>query len=230
MLSSVLIGEGASSLRRIRPRIVPPVSERQRRAMWAAAEGHSKLGIPKSVGEEFVRADSGERPALGDLTDHEAAEAIRDGELPSPTKYGDFWLFDFRITGTGAAYRDSINEYAFRDPAQWLSPKFVERCNGLPVIFEHPDNCGLNSEEFRERSIGSVTLPYIKGEDVWGVAKIFDADAAALMQTTHRSTSPGVTPPKGFRRYDDGKRHKSISRGSAPHPRPLSNLRGWSLG
>jgi hypothetical protein len=32
----------------------PPVSEAQRRAMWAAREGHSTLGIPKSVGEKFV--------------------------------------------------------------------------------------------------------------------------------------------------------------------------------
>jgi uncharacterized protein len=32
----------------------PPVSEAQRRAMFAAASGHSKLGIPKKVGKEFV--------------------------------------------------------------------------------------------------------------------------------------------------------------------------------
>src|SRR5579863_9064987 len=32
----------------------PPVSEKQRKAMFAAASGHSKLGIPKKVGEEFV--------------------------------------------------------------------------------------------------------------------------------------------------------------------------------
>lgn len=32
----------------------PPVSEKQRKAMWAAKEGHSTLGIPKSVGEKFV--------------------------------------------------------------------------------------------------------------------------------------------------------------------------------
>jgi hypothetical protein len=37
----------------------PPVSEKQRRAMFAAAAGHSTLGIPKKVGEEFVgKADS----------------------------------------------------------------------------------------------------------------------------------------------------------------------------
>ena len=37
----------------------PPVSERQRRAMGAAASGHSTLGIPKSVGREKIAADPG---------------------------------------------------------------------------------------------------------------------------------------------------------------------------
>ena len=37
----------------------PPVSEAQRRAMWAAKEGHSTLGIPKKVGAEFAAADKG---------------------------------------------------------------------------------------------------------------------------------------------------------------------------
>jgi hypothetical protein len=37
----------------------PPVSEKQRRAMWAAREGNSTLGIPKEVGEEFTK---GEKP------------------------------------------------------------------------------------------------------------------------------------------------------------------------
>ncbi len=35
---------------------MPPVSERQRRAMEAAAHGRSTLGIPQSVGREFVDA------------------------------------------------------------------------------------------------------------------------------------------------------------------------------
>lgn len=37
----------------------PPVSEAQRKAMHAAANGHSTLGIPKSVGEDFSAADPG---------------------------------------------------------------------------------------------------------------------------------------------------------------------------
>ncbi len=180
---------------------MPSVSEKQHRAMEAAAHGHSTLGIPKKVGEEFVRADAAAEPTFEtppeDATDHEVAEGIRDGKYASPQKYGDFWLFDLRITGTGMAWRDSIEEWAHRDPETWLTDEFVQRCNGLPVIFGHPDRSGLNSEEFAERAIGTIVLPYIKGDEVWGVAKIFNADAAEVMQTTHRSTSPGVTPPKG---------------------------------
>jgi hypothetical protein len=36
---------------------MPDVSDAQRRAMFAAKEGHSTLGIPKSVGEDFIAAD-----------------------------------------------------------------------------------------------------------------------------------------------------------------------------
>jgi len=38
---------------------MPPVSQQQRKAMFAAAEGRSSLGIPKKVGQEFVNADRG---------------------------------------------------------------------------------------------------------------------------------------------------------------------------
>lgn len=41
----------------------PPVSEKQRRAMYAAASGHSTLGIPKKIGEEFVGKDAAPRAA-----------------------------------------------------------------------------------------------------------------------------------------------------------------------
>lgn len=38
---------------------MPPVSEKQRRAMEAAAHGKSTIGIPKKVAKEFVAADPG---------------------------------------------------------------------------------------------------------------------------------------------------------------------------
>ena len=36
---------------------MPSVSRQQQRAMFAAASGHSTLGIPKSVGKDFAAAD-----------------------------------------------------------------------------------------------------------------------------------------------------------------------------
>ncbi|MBN3809400.1 hypothetical protein [Paraburkholderia sp. Ac-20347] len=38
---------------------MPMKSKAQNRAMHAAAEGRSKLGIPKKVGKEFVSAEHG---------------------------------------------------------------------------------------------------------------------------------------------------------------------------
>jgi hypothetical protein len=36
---------------------VPSVSRQQQKAMYAAKEGKSTLGIPQSVGEDFIAAD-----------------------------------------------------------------------------------------------------------------------------------------------------------------------------
>lgn len=36
---------------------MPDVSDRQRRAMYAAKEGNSTLGIPAKVGKDFIAAD-----------------------------------------------------------------------------------------------------------------------------------------------------------------------------
>lgn len=169
---------------------MPSVSEKQHRAMEAAAHGHSTIGIPEQVGKEFVAAD--EAPAqIETATELDIAKAIRAGELGSPQQYENLWLFDVRVTGTGTAYRKAHDEYVYRAPEHFLTDEFVERCNGLPLIFEHPSTL-LTTEEFRNRSIGTVILPYIKGDEVWGIAKVFDEDAAKLMMTTHASTSPAV--------------------------------------
>lgn len=37
---------------------MPSTSDKQRKAMQAAAHGHSTLGISKSVGKEFAAADA----------------------------------------------------------------------------------------------------------------------------------------------------------------------------
>lgn len=122
------------------------------------------------------------------------AEAIRDGELTSPQRYENVWLFDIRISGTGVAFRSGLKEYAVRDPAFYLTEEFLRRCNGLPVIIEHPpsNKLMLDTEEFRDRIVGTVFVPYVKSDEVWGIAKILDERAAKMMREEQLSTSPAV--------------------------------------
>jgi 8-oxo-dGTP pyrophosphatase MutT (NUDIX family) len=120
------------------------------------------------------------------------AELIRDGKLTSPQKYNNIHLFDIRITGTGASYRSGLDEYVWRDSSLYLNDRFLKRCNGLPVIFEHPNSSTLNTKEYVERNIGSVFIPYIKGDEVWAIVKIWDEHAARIMENNRLSTSPAV--------------------------------------
>lgn len=149
---------------------------------------------------EFARGAAGLHPgvpiALQRFTMDELgiAKAMVAGELTSPQRYGNLLLVAMRITGTGASYRHEHKEFVWRDSALYLTPEFLERCNGLPVVLEHSTGLMLDTEEFRERIVGTVFLPYIKREveEVWGITKILDMEAAALLEKKRLSTSPAV--------------------------------------
>lgn len=52
---------------------MPMLSKAQNRAMHAAAEGESNIGIPKSVGKKFVAASHGEKVSkLPERVQHKA--------------------------------------------------------------------------------------------------------------------------------------------------------------
>ena len=125
-------------------------------------------------------------------TELDIARLIQSGELPSPQRVGAMWLFNLRITGTGTAYRQKLDQYVYREPDNYLNDEFLARCNGLAIIWEHPESNKLNSEEFAKRSIGAVLLPYLKNDEVWGIGKIYDEDAANAMIAGDLSTSPAV--------------------------------------
>lgn len=120
------------------------------------------------------------------------AEMIRDGELSSPQHYHNMVLFLIRITGTGVSYRPALNEYVYRKPEHYLTDRFLQRCNGLPVIWQHPKKSLLTSKEFGDRIVGTVFLPFIREDEVWAVVKIFDAEAIQILNTEQMSTSPAV--------------------------------------
>jgi hypothetical protein len=149
-------------------------------------------------------------------TELDIARSIRDGVLPSPQKIGTMWLWDTRITGTGAAYRAGLKEFVWRDPSLFLTDEFVARCNGLPLIWNHPEKTSkLNSEEFGNRVIGTVMLPYIKGDEVRGVCRVYDDQAIDAMNRDQLSTSPGVvfSPTDGNQTFELPEGHTFLIEG-----------------
>lgn len=126
------------------------------------------------------------------MTETQVAQAMVMGEYSSPQFVRNMWLFDIRITGTGTSYRSKDDEYVYRPPENYLNDEFLARCNGLPVIVDHPEKATLNSEEFDKRVVGTVLLPYIKGDEVWAIARIYDEATATLMSQEQLSTSPSV--------------------------------------
>jgi len=125
-------------------------------------------------------------------TEYDKSELIREGILASPQMFANVMLLAIRITGTGLAYRSSIEENVWRDPSLYLNDEFLKRCNGLIVVRDHPETAVLTSDEFKDRAIGSVILPYIKGDEVWGIAKIYDQDSVNEILEGEVSTSPSV--------------------------------------
>ncbi|MFM1282711.1 DUF2213 domain-containing protein [Yersinia enterocolitica] len=126
------------------------------------------------------------------LTEFEVAERIRDGTVPSPVKFSNMWLVNLRITGTGLAYRAGLKEHVWRDPKLYLNDEFLRRCNGLPVIVNHPDKATLTEEDFKNRIVGSVMLPYVRGDEVWAVCRIYLKNIVDEIIEGEVSTSPSV--------------------------------------
>src|SRR5215472_298712 len=118
---------------------------------------------------------------LKGMNELELAEAIRDGDLVSPQFIEHVCLIDLRISGTGFSYRPKLNEWVYRRDTIYLTPEFLQRCNGLPIVMEHPDTQILDSDEFAKRIVGTMFLPYVKGDEVWGIAKIYDKGAISMI-------------------------------------------------
>ncbi|MGP0902093.1 NUDIX hydrolase [Serratia sp. CY76391] len=126
------------------------------------------------------------------LTELELAQRIRDGTASSPMKFSNMWLVNLRITGTGLAYRTGLKEHVWRDPNLYLNDEFLQRCNGLPVIANHPDSAVLTEQDFTERIVGAVMLPYIRDDEVWAVCRIYIRGIVDEIVKGSVSTSPSV--------------------------------------
>ncbi|PJR10630.1 NUDIX hydrolase [Raoultella ornithinolytica] len=144
--------------------------------------------LPKPLHQPFA-----EMLAQQALNETEVAALIADGTLSSPQYFYNMWMFAIRVTGTGVTWRSADQEMTFRNPDDYLTPEFLQRVAGVPLIWLHPEKRTLDSNEFSKRVIGTLTKAWVadKGE-VWAVARVYDAEAAEIMATRQLSTSPTV--------------------------------------
>jgi colicin import membrane protein len=127
------------------------------------------------------------------MNELQTASQIAAGTLPSPQQFGNSWYWNIRVSGTGAAWRESMNEYVWREPENWLSETMCERATGLPILVDHPEGGTLNSAEFAARCVGITVLAYVKDEELWAVARILDNGANELLASgAYRDTCPAV--------------------------------------
>jgi hypothetical protein len=79
------------------------------------------------------------------VTELDVIDALCNG-LQGPQRFAGTHYFVLRISATGAAWRASKNEFVWRDPSIWLSPKMCSRWQGSPVVLQHPKEGLLDTE------------------------------------------------------------------------------------
>jgi len=145
--------------------------------------------LPKPLHQPFA-----EVMAQNPLNETQVASLIADGTLSSPQYFINMWMYAIRVTGTGVTWRSADQQMAFRDPENYLTPEFLQRVAGVPLIWLHPEKNKLDSDEFAKRVIGTLTNSWVADNgEVWAIARVYDAEAAEMMATRQLSTSPTVT-------------------------------------
>lgn len=145
--------------------------------------------LPKPLHQPFA-----EVMAQNPLNETQVAALIADGTLSSPQYFINMWMYAIRVTGTGVIWRSADQQMAFRDPENYLTPEFLQRVAGVPLIWLHPEKNKLDSDEFAKRVIGTLTNSWVADNgEVWAIARVYDAEAAEMMAIRQLSTSPTVT-------------------------------------
>lgn len=124
------------------------------------------------------------------------AESIARGETQSGSKFGNSFYVSARISSTGTAFRPAHAEFVNRDPAIWLGLELQRRWIGAPLLAEHPPGGILDGASFRASVIGIVIFTFVRGSDLYGIARIFDTDVAKAITASDSGfsdTSPSVT-------------------------------------
>lgn len=111
---------------------MPPVSERQRKAMFAAASGHSNLGIPESVGKEFVSKDEAPQLAAGVIFVAPDGAVLLLCRSAQEANYGGHWA----LPGGKGEEGETPWQIACREVCEEIGPGTEHAWLGEPTIID----------------------------------------------------------------------------------------------
>lgn len=180
---------------------VMPIVSTPQNITDADLSGNDDTLLTQGQDADGVTTDESGITATDDLS---IAEKMASGEIDQIVATDKCLLVPMRITGTGITERTMKDangitiKYPIDRPADvFLSDRFLKMCNGLPVCFYHPQDgegfTSLNFDNWKEHIVGDIFYPYVKGTEVWGVAKIFDLSMLDAFRDGIVSTSPFVT-------------------------------------
>jgi 8-oxo-dGTP pyrophosphatase MutT (NUDIX family) len=136
---------------------MPPVSRRQEKAMYAAAEGESTLGIPESVGKEYVAADA-TAAAAGIMfwTPDSRALFLRRG---ADGDHAGEWCFP----GGGIEQGETAEDAARREAAEETKSEIVLEGGPLKLLDRRTSDEGVDYSTFVQ-PVTDQFLPTLNGE------------------------------------------------------------------
>lgn len=137
--------------------------------------------------------------------EQEITQKLINGELSGIITDGDYAYIPLRMTGTGLAERLDSNQKARivdRRLDDFSTPELMQQYANIPIVLTHPkDNEGncvragiVNGGAF----VGNTIASYLKGNEVWVIGRIHDADIVDLIMGnakngTDLSTSPHIS-------------------------------------
>lgn len=136
--------------------------------------------------------------------EQEITQKLINGELSGIITDGDYAYIPLRMTGTGLAERLDDNQKARivdRRLEDFSTPELMRQYANIPIVLTHPkDDAGncvragiVNGGAF----VGNTIASYLKGNEVWVIGRIHDADIVDLIMGnakngTDLSTSPHI--------------------------------------
>jgi colicin import membrane protein len=130
-------------------------------------------------------------------TDIDIARLIAANLLPSPFPFYNSVLIKLRLSGSGVSYRRKHDEFVYRDPKLYLSQEFADRWRGVALVENHPAEGMLDGETFVSSICGIITYAFPEGDELKGIARIFDKRIAEVLEEGSYTTSPAVIDPNG---------------------------------